>query len=655
MSAQLSARRALRSSRRDPAVVRQLRLDIDAELDPARPPSAPSAAAAAAPAAAAAVVGADRRALRSSRRDPAVVSQLRLDIDAELDPARPPPAPSAAAAAAVDGVGWLYDSDFGAHSDDSSDDDFMPQDVSMDTESDSELDYVSLHDSSLDSDEPLSNVHARYRRDNAPGKDPFKWLNRPAVPRKYGFDAVPGLQEGLLEPDATPRDVFELFFTPDLWTTMKDETNRYAFQHPRDTSSHMKAWEDVTEDELRTYIALRILMGINPKPEIRHYWSGNRYLGTPVFQEYLTRDRFDLITSNLHFTDNDDVRRGEDRLWKVRPVVDCLQRQFAAVYTPDQEVSVDESLFRYKGRHHAIQYCPAKRGRFGLKVYKLSSSSGPMAGYTSAFKVYMGQDRSDIPASMKAVIDLMDAASLFDKGYICYTDNWYSSPTLFHHLQGRRTYAVGTVRPTRKWMPRPQLQVRRKGDVAIRSSPTGQLALAWMDKKQVNMLSTFHRGRETVTLPPNHRGEERIKPLVVHDYNRGMKGVDLSDQMASSYETPRKCKKWYHNLFFHLVDMALVNAHLVYQHIGGRKAQLDFRLELVDQYLKNPLPPRPQRRATPLPRPVPVGHHLVSIPNYRRCKQCKITQNKRKEIRYACSECDVGLCPGDCFNSYHQA
>ena len=95
-----------------------------------------------------------RRALRSSRRNPAVVRQLRLDIDAELDPARPPSAPSAAAAApaaaaAVVGAAWLYDSDFGATSDDS-DDDFRPQDVSMESESDSELDDVSLHDSSLD-------------------------------------------------------------------------------------------------------------------------------------------------------------------------------------------------------------------------------------------------------------------------------------------------------------------------------------------------------------------------------------------------------------------------------------------------------------------------------------------------------------------------
>ncbi|MEL7521723.1 MAG: transposase, partial [Cyanobacteria bacterium J06553_1] len=440
------------------------------------------------------------------------------------------------------------------------------------------------------------------------------------MPRIYGFSAVPGIQEDL-EPDATPRDVFQLFFTPALWTTMRDETNRYRSQHPRETSSHMAAWKDVTVEELQCYMGLRILMGIHNLPEIRHYWSGNRLLGVPVFQEYMTRDRFDLITSCLHFTDNNDARRGEDRLWKLRTVVDCLQKAFKEVYVPEREVSVDESLFRYKGRHHAIQFCPAKRARFGLKVYKLCASSGPMSGYTSAFKVYMGQDRSEVPASMKAVIDLMDAASLFDKGYTVYTDNWYSSPTLFHYLQGRRTNAVGTVRTTRKHMPA-DLKVETKGEVVVRSSKTGQCAVAWKDKKQVTLLSTIHRGGEKVTLPPNYRGEERTKPLVVHNYNQFMNGVDLSDQLASFYHTPRKCKKWYHNLYFHLVDTALVNAHLVYQQNGGRMAPLDFRLALVEEYLVTPLPPRPQRRgrsSTPRRAPVPEGHHLVSTRNYRRC------------------------------------
>ena len=58
-----------------------------------------------------------------------------------------------------------------------------------------------------------------------------------------------------------------------------------------------------------------------------------------------------------------------------------------------------------------------------------------------------------------------------------------------------------------------------KGKLEIRKSATGMLALAWMDRRQVSLLSTMHRGREMVELPPNFRGEERTKPLAVHEYN----------------------------------------------------------------------------------------------------------------------------------------
>ena len=183
-------------------------------------------------------------------------------------------------------------------------------------------------------------------------------------------------------------------------------------------------------------------------------------------------------------------------------------------------------LFRYKGRHQAIQFLPAKRRRFGLKVYKLCPSSGPVAGYTSAFKVYLGKDVNSpesVSASFQAVTDLMNSLSLFDKGHTVYTDSWYTSPTLFHYLQGRKTNAVGTVRLNRKFMPADLPVFRKKkdeGKLEIRKSPTGMLALAWMDRRQVSLLSTIHKGRKMVELPPNFRGEARTKPLAVYDYNQ---------------------------------------------------------------------------------------------------------------------------------------
>ena len=53
--------------------------------------------------------------------------------------------------------------------------------------------------------------------------------------------------------------------------------------------------------------------------------------------------------------------------------------------------------------------------------------------------------KKDQLISYKTVVSLLDRAKLLDKNYILYTDNWYSSPTLFHDLQASKTCAVGTV------------------------------------------------------------------------------------------------------------------------------------------------------------------------------------------------------------------
>ena len=154
-----------------------------------------------------------------------------------------------------------------------------------------EYDYVSQHDSSIDSDEPLA--QARVRR-NQPGTKDYVWKDADNFRHRVGFSGKEGVDDsfGLTE-DSTPREFFDCFFTPDLWRTMVTETNRYADQNPPRTSSHMKAWVGVDEVELQRYLGLRLLMGILHFPRYHDYWSTRRHLGHSTFKEQMSRDRFD--------------------------------------------------------------------------------------------------------------------------------------------------------------------------------------------------------------------------------------------------------------------------------------------------------------------------------------------------------------------------
>ncbi|XP_042866646.1 piggyBac transposable element-derived protein 4-like [Penaeus japonicus] len=343
--------------------------------------------------------------------------------------------------------------------------------------------------------------------------------------------------------------------------------------------------------EFQVWIALKIMMGISPKPRQTQYWSKDDLHEAPFLPKHMPRDRFDHISSALHFSSN-ELQDGSIRLWKLGPIIEHLKKNCPSVYTPPQWITVNESLWKFRGRLKFVTYNPTKRARFGLKIYKLCVSSGPTCGYTRSFNFYTGQDSGELPASHKAVADLMESADLLNKGYTLFVDNWYTSPMLFHWLQCRKSNACGTVRANRKWMPKdfPKLKLNK---VDVRSTSTG-MCLKWVNMKPIHVLSTMHTSEMVETERLNRHGNKVVKPKAIIDYNEGMKGVDVGDQLAASYPTARSLK-WYKKVFMYLFDLTMINAFALYKEVGGEALhQLSFREEVVRGLLREYLPNAPK-------------------------------------------------------------
>jgi len=417
-------------------------------------------------------------------------------------------------------------------------------------------------------------------------------------------------------------------------------------------------------------------MGILKKPSISLYWSADPLYHTPVFQNVMKRDRYLLILRFLHMVDNDDLRGTTDRLFKIRPLIDDLSEKFQKFYTPTQDLALDESLLLWKGRLLFRQYLPAKRARFGIKIFSVCDQNG----YTCRFRVYTGAD-----ASSNEITSLIgtDACNMnkteqltvymmlpfLGKGYSLYVDNYYTTVALFQYLHKNSTNVCGTVRKNRvpNIIKNHKLQ---KGESKY-FARGNLMRTKFADKKEVYLLSSLHTTGTTTVAQHGRRHTFVEKPNAVIAYNQRMGAVDRMDQLLEPYSAPRKSLKWYHKLAIHLIQVSMLNAYCLYRSnfVGSRrKTFLQFQHCVLTAMFFNHDLSAPTLAEQTLTRTDflsrLVGRHFIArLPASdkkqhptKRCRVCHARGLMRKETRYFCNDCPSkpGLCIDKCFEIYHK-
>ena len=178
--------------------------------------------------------------------------------------------------------------------------------------------------------------------------------------------------------------------------------------------------------------------------------------------------------------------------------------------------------------------------------------------------------------------------------------------------------------------------------------------------------------KETILVKRRKAGSaEKIDvkcPKMVEKYNKFMGGVDLMDQMKTSYQYDRKStKKFYLRLFFDLLDIAVNNACCVYNDLETlrdpahkRMKNLDFRQVIARGLIggysnrKRSVPQAPKRKSS-VSSAIKPDHVMVKSSQRNRCTQCK--KNKKENRTYnICETCNIHLCytsDRNCFFDFH--
>uniref|UniRef100_H3GV95 PiggyBac transposable element-derived protein domain-containing protein n=1 Tax=Phytophthora ramorum TaxID=164328 RepID=H3GV95_PHYRM len=417
------------------------------------------------------------------------------------------------------------------------------------------------------------------------GPNVEEYLRMPYVPVDTR-QTYPGLRQGYAGPTVealrnanSPVVLFFFFLPVVLWqhsavcsnqlgsemTTLRvdERYNRYRMKHrlqpdlPKKTKrnilTELEGKKSIQPHELCRFVGLLIARTIAPNHgKLSHHWKTTDEGSIPrgAVGSVLRRDRFMEISRNLHFNPNGDPRATTDRAWKIRKVVEMLQRTFERGYVAPSHLAFDEAMLPSRSSFNKMRvYMKDKPHKWGTKLFILSVRR-PHTPFDARKQ------------GMRLVV----------------VDRFYTSVALAIQLLLMGFYCVGTIMTHRlgyckgvieKKKSRPAT-IARGSFKCVKSKLVPNMAvISWWDSRPVHFLCTggsleldrvFRQDRvDKVEVPC---------PRVVKDYHAFMGGVNVHDQLRlQRYSIQRavRFRKYYTSLVLGLIDMAIVNGYIVHR------------------------------------------------------------------------------------------
>lgn len=464
--------------------------------------------------------------------------------------------------------------------------------------------------------------------------------------------------------DISPHEQFEKFFDDELLNMIITQSKEYALHRGKPDPK-------ITVDELRVYIGILIVSGYSVQSRFESYWSSDPDLRNDLIYNSMRKNRFKQISQFLHFADMNNPS-STDKMWKLRPLTDRLKANMLKHFHPEQNLSYDESMIEYYGRHGMKQFLKDKPVPFGFKVWSLCTCSGYMVN----FEVYQGKcsrkKTEDEERFGKCIAPLFSMIKDFQNDvrslpFSFYFDNLFTGFPALIHLKLLGYNGTGTIRENRLPKSCPLKQKKKetaklgRGYMISKSIDVEGIHLTkWVDNAVVSVASTVY-GKDPTATVQRYSSIEKKKvevdcPLVIAKYNKHMGGVDRMDQNISLYRIGIHGKKWWYGIFTWFIDAAIQNAWQLHRVFHPDMAQLDFRRAIALYYCRHfGTPPKStgnrKRKidvATLQLRYDYKGHFVRPVVKKRRCAgdSCKTIG------RTICGKCNVGLCVR-CFENFH--
>lgn len=489
---------------------------------------------------------------------------------------------------------------------------------------------------------------------NTPGRQPSRQviLGRPGV-TNYTKNAK------------TEIAAWDLLISSDILESICVDTNRKIEKFIQEQGElHSKyGWfiRLTTVLEIRAFIGLmyaRGLLSLNMYD--LEYLFGDK-IGHPIFGSVMSQKRFEFLKRMICFDnfENREERWKMDRFAAFRKVFELFNNNCGKSLTPEDFLSLDETLYPTRVQIGFRQYNPNKPAKYGLLFRLINCARYP---FTHFSMVYSGKPIgqatnyyvSGMDETVKYLVNgLQKLKSL--KGRNISTDRLYTSIPLAKWLLSCDVTTVGTLKGNRVGIP--------KEIKTIVGRENYSSEFYWETKEGKLVLGSYvcktSKGLKNVLLltsmPPLMavtKDDNKKKPAIykLYDFTKG--GTDVVDQLIGVYSTKTKSRKWTWNAFCYVLDTARVNSSTIFALVGKKDPRkqnsLDFGWNLVMQLTK---PFITQRNIHPLGSSIKnkigiilgtkkaAGHQEMQYPSKgttrRRCTSCIQDVKNTKSSKYS--------------------
>ncbi|XP_055386636.1 piggyBac transposable element-derived protein 3-like [Condylostylus longicornis] len=306
---------------------------------------------------------------------------------------------------------------------------------------------------------------------------------------------------------------------------------------------------NIDKEELEVFIAILLFSGYLKLPGEKYYWSLEESMRVDLVNQAMDRDRFLTIKKYIHFADNREAHQSSDRMFKIRPLINIIKKNFQQFGVFHKSISIDESMIEYHVKpligkdlqveYHRKEFIKYKPVQLGYKNWMMASSTG----FCYDFDIYSGRDEvypRSIPLPVK--VEINSLIEIEDpKDHVDFLDDFFTTHSLMGILGDMKKKATDTVSES---------YIKGKSKNAETKTNVEQSHIYIIDNSRIS-------------------------------------GVDNVNQNVNAHRITMRGKKWWWVIFTYLIDLCMVNAWKLnlLRNNNSIKVQYNFRLAVIKKIL----------------------------------------------------------------------